>query len=111
MCNYILEDGVPKLEPDAVKWWDWFKVIENRRIVDTQVTPTVHVSTVFVGVDQDFGASELPVLWETMVFGGKLDEEMDRYTSLEDAKAGHEAMVARVREAETLEESDARRTD
>jgi len=35
-----------------------------------------------------------------MVFGGELDGEMDRYASLADAKAGHEAMVARVNEAE-----------
>lgn len=40
-----------------------------------------------------------PVLLETMVFGGPLDGELERYRSLDGARGGHDAMVRRVREA------------
>lgn len=58
------------------------------------------MSTVFLGLDHSHTSKGLPVLWETMVFGGPLDQEMDRYTSREDAVEGHEAMVKRVRAAQ-----------
>lgn len=32
---------------------------------------------------------------ETMVFGGPLDAEMERYSTWDEAVAGHAAMVAR----------------
>ena len=35
-------------------------------------------------------------MFETMVFGGKLDGTMDRYATYGQAKAGHAAMVLRV---------------
>lgn len=66
----------------------------------TEVTAEVMVSTVFLGLDHSFNfmdSGHAPVLWETMVFGGPVDQEMDRYTSLEAAKAGHEVMVGRVK--------------
>lgn len=66
----------------------------------TQVTPDVYVSTVFLSINHAFMPNEDPVLWETMVFGGKLGKEQERYTSQKAAEIGHEAMVTRVREAE-----------
>lgn len=54
------------------------------------------VSTVFLGLDHAHNGGP-PVLWETMVFGGDLDGEQERYTSRADAVAGHAAMVARVK--------------
>ena len=38
-----------------------------------------------------------PELWETLVFGGPLNLEMERYATREEALAGHERMVGRVR--------------
>jgi len=37
------------------------------------------------------------VLFETMVFGGKLDQEQERYCTYDEAEAGHKTMVERVR--------------
>jgi hypothetical protein len=34
-----------------------------------------------------------PLIFETMVFGGSKDGEMDRYSTKEEAEKGHEAMV------------------
>lgn len=56
------------------------------------------VSTVFLGFDHGYGDGP-PVLFETMVFwhGAALDNEQERYTSLADAKAGHERWVRAVK--------------
>lgn len=54
------------------------------------------VSTVFLGMDHAFGFGP-PVLWETMVFGGKLDKAMWRYGTRRAARLGHDAVVAMVR--------------
>jgi hypothetical protein len=62
------------------------------------------VSTVFLGLDYSFEHhGRGPILWETMVFGGPLDEEMDRCGGTrEQAEAMHAAMVERVRAVSAL---------
>jgi hypothetical protein len=74
-----------------------FQPIEERRIARTEVTPEVSVSTVFLGIDHSFNRDGPPLLFETMVFGGHLDQQMDRYATLEEAEAGHVRWVDRVR--------------
>jgi hypothetical protein len=54
---------------------------------------------VFLGLDHRFGGSGPPLLFETMIFGGPLDEEMWRYSSWDAAEAGHAAAVRKAREA------------
>lgn len=58
----------------------------------------VRVSTVWLGLDHGWG-TERPVIFETMVFGGPLDEEVVRYSTESEARAGHAAMVQRVKAA------------
>lgn len=55
------------------------------------------VSTVWLGIDHGWGLGD-PVLWETMTFGvpGWADYQA-RYTSREQALAGHNAVVDSVR--------------
>jgi hypothetical protein len=66
----------------------------DMKIVQQDTLPNgKFVSTVFLGFDHswDVGPHE-PVLFETMVFPdneSKSDEYMERYTSYEDAIAGH----------------------
>ena len=53
----------------------------------------VRVSTVFLGLDHSW-RSDKPVLWETMIFGGKHDQAyQERYSSYEDAIAGHQRAI------------------
>jgi hypothetical protein len=54
------------------------------------------VSTVSLGLDHASGYGK-PLLFETLVFGGALGGEMDRYATRQDALAGHENIVGRVR--------------
>lgn len=95
------EQGEPVYEPDLMTWARWFEAnFLKRRVAWTEVGP-YKVSTVFLGIDHAFG-SEVPILWEAMVFGpadDKLGEslEMDRCTGgREQAEAMHAAMVERV---------------
>lgn len=56
-----------------------------------------NVSTVFLGVDHQFGNGP-PVLWETMVFGPEpWSDWQDRYTSRADAEVGHARVVEMIR--------------
>ena len=57
----------------------------------------VFISTVFLGIDHSFTRIGPPVLWETMIFGGRLDEEQWRYTSEAEAIRGHRRVVLAAR--------------
>jgi hypothetical protein len=111
--KYVLDSaGNPIPEPDLLTWARWFEESgELRRVACTNLDVNGTVSTVFLGIDHSwcFLSDPLlytPVLWETMVFGGPMDEEMQRYSSREEALAGHEDVVAQVK-AKAAEEQDA----
>lgn len=96
------EHGQPRHEPDILAWVEWMHAhpdacrVNLTSIMDLDFE--IRVSTVFLGLDHGSGrAGDAPVLWETLVFGGRCDKEMDRYTSRDDALDGHDDMVARVR--------------
>jgi hypothetical protein len=91
--NYILKDGKPVLEPDLLKWAKWFEGGDDKRRVAWTEIGDVKVSTVFLGIDHSFGGG-VPVLYETMIFGGEHDEYQDRYHTLEEAMIGHEKAVS-----------------
>lgn len=77
----------------------WYESAD-RTLARTEL-PGVVVSTVFLGIDHRYGEAP-PVLWETMIFAEEgstavdFDEEQARYTSKDDALAGHRAMVAKL---------------
>lgn len=97
---YLCDDaGEPVPTTDVQLWGEWFQDVANRRVA-LNVIEGVEVSTVFLGLDHSFRADGPPVLWETLVFGGPLDGEMERYTSRAAAVAGHQAWCRRVREAQ-----------
>lgn len=62
------------------------------RVGRTQITPEVTVSTVFLGLDHGWGKGP-PILFETMIFGGPLDDYQVRYSSWDDAETGHKVAV------------------
>jgi hypothetical protein len=49
----------------------------------------VTVSTVWLGLDHNWWPDRAPLIFETMIFGGKLDLECWRYSTEEQALAGH----------------------
>jgi hypothetical protein len=96
--KYILaEDGkTPVAEEDVLKWGRWFE--SAKRHVAEDYVRHMRVSTIFLGLDYSFGDGP-PLLWQTMVFGGPLDQAQQRYSSYEDAVEGHAEMLCRVKGA------------
>lgn len=97
---YILEGD--EIVPVHQRIWAvWFgSNLKDRIIARTVVRDGIEVSTVFLGLDHRFGQAGPPLLFETMVFGGLLDQEQHRYATIIEARAGHSAMVERVKRAE-----------
>jgi len=96
--RYIL-DGHKAVKVDLMTWAEWFEKIESRHVAREKIGDA-EISTVFLGIDHSFGQGP-PLLFETMVFGGALDQEQDRCTNWEEAETMHAAMCERVRTLET----------
>jgi hypothetical protein len=97
MTDYFDRDGKPM--PDD--WLDRKKHgrrvlnwIHNRRVACTTVGD-VAVSTAWLGLDH--GGGGVPLIFETMIFGGEFDGEMQRYHTEEDALEGHLRVLHRLR--------------
>jgi hypothetical protein len=56
------------------------------------------VSTVWLGFDYSFGQG-VPLIYESMVFGGPHDHTQRRYPNRDAALAGHDQLVAMVRDS------------
>lgn len=115
MMDKAILDEHGNVQPidDAKTWREWFEKSGDKRVVAVTEVPGINrrrrnffqepaeyveeparVSTVFLGLNHAFWDG--PPLWfETMVFGGPLHAEMERYTTIEEARAGHAEMVAR----------------
>jgi hypothetical protein len=94
--KYILDGHTAKPVDDVLEWGTWFETA-NRRVAKDTIGDS-EVSTVFIGLDHSFGGDK-PLIFETMVFDGPLDGEMDRYSTWEEAEKGHADMVKRVEKA------------
>lgn len=94
---WILVNRIP-VPCDVKTWGKWF-ASEDRRVAFTDMGPC-NVSTVFLGLDHSFGFGP-PLLFETMVFFSadmdEVDEMMERYSTWDEAEAGHNKMVDELR--------------
>ncbi len=95
--KYILDGHQPVIVSDLFAWAKWFETAEWH-VAETRISPAVRVSTIFLGLDHNFGRGA-PLLFESMVFGGPLDGESDRYATWDEAADGHAALVAKTQDA------------
>jgi hypothetical protein len=94
---YVLRDGEVVEEPDYTKWIKWYgESYEKVRCIASTDVKYGTVSTIFLALNMTLSKTDRPLLFETRVKGGWLDDEWERFSTLEEAKAGHEAWVARV---------------
>lgn len=105
--KYVLDGREPRLEPDVIEWARWMEQhrygpragdpegMDPWRVGSTHVGES-WISTVFLGLDHQFGDGP-PMIFETLVFNGALADEQERYSTWDEAERGHEAMVKRVR--------------
>jgi hypothetical protein len=98
--HYIL-NGKEIVPATLMEWANWFETAD-RHVAQEEVGPYM-VSTIFLGLDHRFFGDGPPLLFETMVFGHKDDGEVDwsdkechRYSTWDDAEAGHKAIVKRL---------------
>jgi len=97
---WYLVGHTPVGTDDVAVWSDNLEPIEARRVGNTQIG-VVSVSTVFLGVDHQFWGGP-PLLFETMIFGGPQDEFCERYSTWDEAEAGHARIVAALRAGEVV---------
>lgn len=64
----------------------------NRRVAWTDLGPMGTVSTVWLGLNHAYDDGP-PLIFETMVFDGPMDQYMDRYSTEAEAMAGHRFVV------------------
>ena len=92
--HYVLDADHKLRSAGLFEWAAFFEDAEARR-VGADVVGDVRVSTVFLGIDHSWGAGP-PLYFETMVFGGTWDQECDRYSTWDEAAAGHAETVRRL---------------
>ena len=83
--KFILKDKEIIVCNDIIEWG---RAMEKDRIVKQDQIGDVGISTVFLGLDHQFGEGE-PLLFETMIFGGKEDNYQDRCSTWEQAEEMH----------------------
>lgn len=96
--RYILDGEIPIPEPNFIKWAMWFEKAD-RQVARTVIDTDEEVSTVFLGIDHQF-VGGLPLLFETMIFGGKFNGEQWRYSTWEQAATGHNRVVEKLMKLE-----------
>lgn len=78
---------------DLMTWARWLESA-NRKIGYTK-TENGNVSTVCLGLNHQFDDGP-PLLFETLVFGGTEDGDMERYSTYDQAVCGHKKMVEKI---------------
>ena len=91
---YILNGKKAVFCKDLLQWAEEIEKCDKRIAHD--IIGGVRISTVFLGLNHNYGKGK-PLLFETMVFGGEYDGDMERYSTWEEAEAGHRKMVKKVK--------------
>jgi hypothetical protein len=89
---YTLDENNKPIKSTIIQYSEWIEKNPERKAVKQEHIGDAFISTVFLGLDHAWD-SEIPVLWETMIFGGEHDQYQDRYTSYEDALEGHQTAL------------------
>jgi hypothetical protein len=92
------EQRRPVRASDPLDWQRWLQG-RDLRVRHDAVGPT-RVSTLFLAMDPQLSNSEEPQLFETMVLGGPLSHERVRYSTWDEAEAGHLDILERVKSAQ-----------
>jgi len=107
MNTYILNDKHEAVPCEDMIAWGKFFSLPDRFVKQETVrerrwygifrlaSKPVSISTVFLGMDHNFD-SGAPILFETMVFGGRLNGFQQRYSTWREAVWGHEVVKKKV---------------
>ena len=91
---YILNSrGIPVRESNPICWAKWIGCPKNRILKFDALQGDVEVSTIYLGIDRNWSTRGRPLLWETMIFGGRHHGYQEGHASRTDALAGHVAAL------------------
>ena len=105
---YILKDKKIVISNSLLEWGEFFENKKSRRVAWKMFIDGTTVSTVFLGLDHGW-SSELPVLFESMVFPWppgissyfckdyNPEKMMERYHTWAEAEKGHLSLVEEYR--------------
>lgn len=101
--QYVLDaDGNPVRATDLLAWGKFMENIPAKQVALHRLPNGVQVSTIFTGLDMaplsKMDEPHEPILWQTLVTGGKLHGETQQYRSRSAAEAGHAEMLERVKQ-------------
>jgi hypothetical protein len=91
--RYILDGHEPVACEDLLTWGRWMEAAD--RHVALTLQGDVEVSTVFLGLDHGYDDAR-PLLFESMLFVAGESCDRRRYSTWEEAEAGHAGLVKRV---------------
>jgi hypothetical protein len=92
--KYVLDGKTPHKVESLEEWARWFETAD--RHVANDHFGDVHVSTVFLGIDHNWGGPP-PLVFETMIFGGPHDGHQTRSSTWEQAEQQHAEAVEMAR--------------
>lgn len=96
---YYLEGTTPVQADDIAQWAELYGA--DRTVALDRISG-VDISTVFLGIDHSFGLpGVVPQLFQTMIFGGKHDEYMQRYATWAEAVEGHKIACDMITQGKT----------
>ena len=93
MDRYYILDGHEPVACDLMTWARWFETAD-RHIKLTEQN-NVRISTVFLGLNHSWDRGR-PELFETIVFGFVGGDDRERYSTWDEAEAGHDRWVAKI---------------
>ncbi|WGW12709.1 hypothetical protein LWF01_02760 [Saxibacter everestensis] len=77
----------------------WVESTDDKRVARDKVG-FADVSTVWLGLDHNHFGGPKPIIFETMIGGGRHNLGCWRYSTLKEAQAGHERVVRALRAGE-----------
>lgn len=79
--------------PASLEAWARFMESGPARQLERTEIGDVCISTVFLGLDHNYGEGP-PLIWETMIFGGPHSDHQERASTRAEALACHAAAVS-----------------
>lgn len=95
MISWILDGRTPVPVDDILVWGEWYEEHWSKEcIVAQDQIGDVWVSTIFLAVDYNHLGIGRPILFETMTFNRGDQSLLARYSTWDEALAGHADAVA-----------------
>lgn len=90
---YILNDDHTTTPVEMMEWALWASKDKGKSVVKQDTFGEVRVSTVFLGLNHAYLGQGAPLIFETMIFGGKDDGFQERYSTWDQALKGHQKTI------------------